>query len=563
MFTVTNTNPSDGVAGSLGAAIDAANATSGGSTIVFNISGNGPFTIPFCTASANIKQSVVIDATTQPGYKGAPVVQLLGAPGNNRLNGFSLIAANAVTIRGFAITSLALGVYVVVGGNHIIEGNYIGTDLAGNIATGLYGDGSAAGVGIENSNNVQVGGTTAAARNVISGNLAGVITNVAATIQGNYIGVNAQGTSAVGNQNYGVYGAMNAVIGGTTAGAGNVISANNVSGQAYCGGVRADAAGQLVQGNYIGTNAAGTAALGNHGNGLCPGQIQVGGTTPAARNVISGNTGDGIGGGVGIVVQGNYVGTGADGVSPVGNAGHGVSATCCEIIGGTTAGAGNVIAFNGGAGVLTPPDRDFIRRNSIFSNATLGIDNGSYQDRGDGVTRNRNCAGTNFPVLTSAVFTAATTIAGTLNNDSNASVDIDLFGNASCDLSGYGQGHTYLGSTTGTTDSSCNASFDVALPLANWGEPFITATATNVNGPHPVGSSTSEFSECLLAPVPRATLNVGTTQSANPLDTLPASVRVVDSNGNPIAGAPVTFSVRHPPRSGWLDELGRLKGGRS
>ncbi len=244
------------------------------------------------------------------------------------------------------------------------------------------------------------------------------------------------------------------------------------------------------------------------------------------------------------MLQGNYIGTAADGVSPLGNGGNGLVVACCATVGGTTAGAGNVIAFNAGAGVLTDLNRDAIRRNSIFSNGTLGIDNGNYQNRGDGVTKaNRNCAGANFPVLTSAVLGSTTAISGTVNNDINASVDIDLFGNASCDISGYGQGHTYLGSVTVTTDSSCNASFNLTLPLVNWAEPFVTATATNINGPNLSSSSTSEFSQCLLAKVPSATSNVGGTQSGNPGDSLPASVRVLDSAGNPIAGITVTFSV--------------------
>src|SRR5260370_1274412 len=300
---------------------------------------------------------------------------------------------------------------------------------------------------MDRSPNSLIGGTTAAARNVISGNaLTGINTNTNVTVQGNYIGTNALGTAAVGNGNWGVSLGDNSIIGGTTAGAGNVISANGVNGstmrfsQGASGGVFLQS-GNLLQGNYIGTNAAGTAALGNQGTGVF-GQAGtaaiIGGTTPAARNIISGNTGHGFveNNNPGRVLQGNYIGTAADGVSPLGNGGNGLVVACCATVGGTTAGAGNVIAFNRGVGVLTNTtyNRDAIRRNSIFSNGALGIDSNN-----DGVTANSNCAGTNFPVLTSAPLSRTTALAGTINNDNNASVDIDLVGNSSCDASGHGQ----------------------------------------------------------------------------------------------------------------------------
>jgi hypothetical protein len=100
-----------------------------------------------------------------------------------------------------------------------------------------------------------IGGTTAAARNVISGNLEGTYSTTSVTVQGNYIGTNATGTAAVGNSSWGVFLGGNSIIGGTTAGAGNVISANGtmrIPPSGPTGGVRLTF-GTLLQGNYIGT----------------------------------------------------------------------------------------------------------------------------------------------------------------------------------------------------------------------------------------------------------------------------------------------------------------------
>src|SRR5205814_3960280 len=112
-----------------------------------------------------------------------------------------------------------------------------------------------------------------------------------------------------------------------------------------------------IQGNLIGTDVTGTADLGNTGDGVSindsafAANVTIGGTDPAARNVISGDDGDGIDlrGVTGTVVQGNLIGTQIDGLSPLGNSGHGVNivGTSNNSIGGTTAGAGNRIASNG------------------------------------------------------------------------------------------------------------------------------------------------------------------------------------------------------------------------
>src|SRR5205085_1110190 len=144
----------------------------------------------------------------------------------------------------------------------------------------------------------------------------------------------------------------------------------------------------------------------------------IGGSSAGFRNVISAN------GGAGIhfldtaahdnSVQGNFIGVDVNGTKDLGNLGDGIQIknAAKNTIGGTAAGAGNLIAFNKGSGVnifesmASTAKADSILGNSIFNNAKLGIDLGN-----DGVTANDTTDGDtganlvqNFPVITSAAF---------------------------------------------------------------------------------------------------------------------------------------------------------------
>jgi titin len=196
---------------------------------------------------------------------------------------------------------------ILFGRRTVVQGNYVGTNATGSAALGDQ----LRGVIVAGSNSV-IGGTTAGARNVISGgNAFGVAVGSGAenvVVQGNYIGTDASGAQALGNRVAGVdlsTDAFTTLIGGSAPGAGNVISANAGF------GILSRAPNPVIQGNLIGTNAAGTSALANTvGIELDYFGALVGGTAPGARNVISGNTQDGI-----AVfyfnntIQGNYIGT--------------------------------------------------------------------------------------------------------------------------------------------------------------------------------------------------------------------------------------------------------------
>ena len=321
-------------------------------------------------------------------------------------------------------------------------------------------------------------------------------------VQGNYIGTDVTGTSALGNSTNGVdvAGGLTNTIGGTVAAARNVISGNKFSGVF----LHDNAAGNLVQGNYIGTNLKGTTALGNTLDGIqlenAPNNV-IGGSTAGMGNVISGNRRHGISlvdeDAKGNLVQGNSIGTDVTGTAGLGNMFDGINCMNApnNVIGGSTPGTGNVIAFNGGNGVTVGTSLsdtsvgDAIRGNAIFSNTKLGIDLGN-----NGVTLNTPSGPhtgpnnlQNFPVLTSAVSSLGkTTIGGTLNSTPNTTFTLEFFASPTADPTGYGEGKTFLGLTTVTTDAKGNASFSVTFAVPSGYA--IAATATDPR------NNTSEFS---------------------------------------------------------------------
>ena len=216
------------------------------------------------------------------------------------------------------------GIEIDGGSANVVLGNYIGTDTTGNLAIGNAG-GSA--VELDGATNCTIGGTIAAAGNVLSGSRSGVFilnTPLGAgnVVEGNLIGTNPAGTAAVGNVvGVEIFSPGN-TVGGTAAGAGNVIS-----GSTSFSGVEIDgsaSSGNLVAGNKIGTDITGNLALGNVGGGVVAtdgaSNNTIGGTAAGAGNVISGNTDDGVeitgSGTSGNLVVGNLIGTNAAGIQP-------------------------------------------------------------------------------------------------------------------------------------------------------------------------------------------------------------------------------------------------------
>lgn len=213
-------------------------------------------------------------------------------------------------------------------GNFLI-GNLVGVDATGTRAVGPM-NAAETGILILDAPGNVVGGTAFADRNIVSGNGVGI--NIAGfdssgnVLLGNYIGTNASGTAAVANA-FGVYvnGSPSNVIGGSTAGSGNLISGNTSVGVDLYGTL---ATGNLVQGNVIGTNIAGTAALPNSSGVYIElaDSNTIGGPTSSAGNLISGNSVAGVyiyDMASGNVVQENRIGVSVAG-KPLGNLQYGV-----------------------------------------------------------------------------------------------------------------------------------------------------------------------------------------------------------------------------------------------
>jgi photosystem II stability/assembly factor-like uncharacterized protein len=350
-FVVTNAN--DHGTGSLRQAILDANATQGADTITFNIPGSGVHTINLLLGLPTITDPVIVDATTQPGYAGSPLIELNGLQAGSSAFGFQVTAGGS-TIRGFAIGGFTsnIGIWLSGNGGNIIQGNYVGIDATGTVARRNNG-----GIQITNgSSNNLIGGTTAAARNVISGNgFNGIFVGGSGNqIQGNFIGTNGSGTAAIPNgiEGVNISGSpqfTNNVIGGTAAGAGNLISGNPT-------GVSLLSPGNTVQGNLIGTDVTGLKAVPN-GRGISAGVANtvIGGLVPGARNIISGNNGDGVQiGGTGSLLQGNFIGTDITGTVCLGNGGNGSQGGTGTLIGGITPEARNIISCNAGFGNVSP-----------------------------------------------------------------------------------------------------------------------------------------------------------------------------------------------------------------
>ena len=284
-----------------------------------------------------------------------PEIALDGSNAGINVSGLTLTAADClvreITIRRFYLFGIRIESISAV--NNRVEGCYIGTNSDGSAAGSGNGWG---GISVRGGGNT-IGGPTLAARNLISGNKLGIMSDsqsgVRNLIEGNYIGVDRTGQVALGNLEEGIIASRSTTI------KNNLISGNDV-------GVELDPAiGTLIQGNFIGTNAAGTAALGN-GVGVSlrgsytPNATRdntIGGTTAAARNIISGNQYHGIyifdHGVSHTAIQGNYIGTDFSGRNSVANQSGGiyVSASNYNMIGGAEPGARNVISGNNGTGV--------------------------------------------------------------------------------------------------------------------------------------------------------------------------------------------------------------------
>ncbi len=406
---------------SLPAEIALSNASSGTATntIDFAITSGESDTISLSAALPPITHPVIINGMSQPGTGTAPRIVIRGSAGsgfmfdkqasNSTLKGLAIVdfpsngvvlnGSDGVTVTddyigvtpsGTAAGNHADGVFVekdaldntitgnVISGNGasgvaiesgaaktVLTGNLIGTNLLGTVAM----PNDKAGVFISGSSNNTIGGTASGTSNTISGNTGdgvdfqdGADANL---VEANFIGNNSAATPGLHNGDSGVLIELSQhnTIGGSTSGAGNTISDNKADGVQF----EDSADSNMVQGNFIGTNVSGAKNLGNFSAGVSisvnSGSNTIGGTTPvgattnAARNIISGNLGDGVDINMGSnnnVVEGDFIGIDGSGKVIVPNDGEGVlieNASNENTIGGTASGAGNTISGNDEVGV--------------------------------------------------------------------------------------------------------------------------------------------------------------------------------------------------------------------
>jgi len=314
----------------------AANASTGGAVINFNITPSGPKTIAVGAGANNplpaiTGSDIVLDATTQPGG-GATGIRLDDPDTGDQETGL-VIQGQRITVRGLAITRFGgYGISITsTARNSVIVGNVIGT-ADGTTALGTRDDG----IHVKAGGGHTIGGSTAADRNVISGGANdGVEIEDSSdnVLIGNYIGMTADGLSRLPNADSGIEVngvSLNNRIGGTTPAERNVVSGNSGIGIQLLGSMRTDGTCEspeqnVVEGNYAGLNANAVkpAPYGNQGAGIelgvCARNNTIGGSATGTGNVASGNHDDGIQldgnggpGGTGAVcgntVQGNMVG---------------------------------------------------------------------------------------------------------------------------------------------------------------------------------------------------------------------------------------------------------------
>jgi hypothetical protein len=425
-----------------------------------------------------------------------------------------------------------------------------------NVVKGLEIYDCQAGVAISGgAQNNTVGGSTQAERNVISGSVYGVEIRDSGTngntVKGNYIGTDPSGTVGIPNQD-GVFiwlHAQNNTIGGSGPGEGNVISGNDGHGVEIVLTATGTGTGNLVKGNYIGTDASGTVAVPNlYGVGIRDGAQNntIGGSGPGERNVISGNDSHGveIAGwpAENNTVKGNFIGTDSSGTVAVANhIGVSIHQARDNTVGGSGPGEGNVISGNDEEGVLisgADTDGNAVKGNFIGTDAsgTVAVpnDEGVYISSG---AQNNTIGSTGAGegnliafndgrgVGVSAPDTTGNTIRGNsihsnggkgIENDEGGNTELtpptidsagSVFGTAcpGCLVDVYSddedEGEVYAGSTT--ADGDGNWSFS-GTP----GGPNITATATDSDG------NTSEFSEPLTPPWPTPASTVTPTATA-------------------------------------------------
>ena len=289
----------------------------------------------------------------------------------------------------------------------------------------------------------------------------------------------------------------------------------------------------VIAGNYVGTNVAGSAALGNNrdtvgseaGIELFVGGVTIGGTAPADRNLVSGNSAGGARGielwdSSGNTIQGNYIGTNAAGTLPLGNGGAGIAVDGTagvgsdnNLIGGVVAGAGNLCSggLAEGVAVYVGSTGNAVLGNRIYGNGTGGIDLG-----GDGVTANDALDGDggpnnqlNFPVIGGISVVGASLVVNFSLDVPAGSYRVEFFRNPSGVDVPNGEGEVFAGFQNVTHGGGGSRSFSATFAGVSGDRITAATTLCTDGGVCAAFSDTSEFSANLIA-VPTNYRSIGT-----------------------------------------------------
>jgi parallel beta-helix repeat protein len=382
--------------------------------------------------------------------------------------------------------------------NSTIAGNYVGVDGTGLLARGNNN----LGIRVFSSNNMMIGGTSIAARNISSANESGIVldgTSSNGSIKANFAGLGADGTTPLGNKFSGIYllgTCTNITVGGSTFAERNVCSSNGYL--ANTGdGIRIEGPdGNIILGNYCGVDSTGTLARPNHWGGISMNESDnntIGGPGLFEGNIVAANLNEGfyLRNANNNTIIGNYIGTDKTGTLQLGNEDWGINISPAgpnfdNIIGGSLANR-NIIAYNrnvpgfadGGPGVYvnTNSHRNLITYNKIYCNEQRGIE--------------RNGAGNDNLAAPVVIASLANSISGT----ADAGNTIHIYSNTTTDAGAWCdcEGETFIGTTT--ADGSGNWSFTHNLGLSVAEAASVSSTQTNP------ANSTSAFSSC-SSPLP-------------------------------------------------------------
>jgi hypothetical protein len=500
ILTVTNTD--DGGAGSFRQAILDANASAGSDLIQFAIPGSGVHTIFVLNALPAITESVLIDGYSQPGsvwntdpYGDNAVLQieLLG----NGSDGL-VITGGATIVQGLALQGFQAAIALSGQANNLIQGNFIGTDAAGN-----PGFGNTYGILITSTNGLdRIGDNYPAARNLISNNSIGIsiFGSVNKMISGNLIGTGPTGTLAVPN------GTGVEVDSSSQVYVGNDVSDRNViSGNSGFGVWMANGSFDGIVNNYIGTDATGGIGVGN-GVG-----IRISGTEMGLTcwyNVISGSLGDGVQlaytnsvGDFRSDVNGGMIGTNASGTAAIPNGGAGVLIESA----GDLRVNGNTVAYNR-VGIWrkspsTTFKAEFVNDSTWANHGGLGIVLGPDET----IAPNEPAGVFNFPIITSVeTANGGTHVEGYYRGPASAQVDLEFYKTSICSPGpqDFAQGRQALGSGGGATDASGYFSFYADYAAIGADETIVATATVTVTVPLENGTSydtlqTSTYSQRL------------------------------------------------------------------